>query len=429
VPPFWETWWFRICLAGIAAMGLLGGYRWRVKTVEAHSRNLERLVHLRTDEIEQRNQQMEALYRAGEKMYRYLTLDQVLQALADVAVDTLQADKSAVFVWDKNRAALVLAVARGVTHPALWQLRFVCGEGIVGEVAASGEPASVQDVAVTPRWHAESPELREVIAAEGVRSLMFLPIKIGQEVFGVFGVCAAAPRAFGENDRRLFMALAQRAAVSIENAQLFEQTRELAVVEERSRLARDLHDSAKQKAFAALAQLGAAGGTVKRNPALAKGHLAEAENLVYEVIQELTFLIQELYPRALKENGLVTALREYVFDLENRSDLQIDLKFERERQLSLNIEQALYRIAQEALANVVRHSRASAVKMTVLYQTDALEMVVADNGQGFNLEQRCTGMGLRSMRERAEMIDGTLRIESAEGQGTRILVSVPLKTK
>ena len=143
--------------------------------------------------------------------------------------------------------------------------------------------------------------------------------------------------------------------------ELFEQTKDLAVMEERNRLARDLHDSAKQKAFAALAQLGNGTRHFKWKWKF-RLHciLSEAENLVSDVIQELTFLVQEIYPIALQEKGLATTLREYIFEWENRNDITVKLVIRNERRLPLEVEQAIYRVTQEALANVARHSQRAA---------------------------------------------------------------------
>jgi len=206
---------------------------------------------------------------------------------------------------------------------------------------------------------------------------------------------------------------------------LFEKTKELAIVEERNRLARDLHDSAKQKAFAALAQLGTADGIVTHNLPAGREHLKEAENLVYEVIQELTFLIQEMYPLALKEKGLINALREYVFEWENRTDIRVNLKVTQETRLPLNVEQALYRIVQEALANVARHSQAGRVELALEFAATGVTLVISDDGHGFDPGTRSNGIGLRLIRERTESINGQLTIASSTGNGTRILISIP----
>ncbi|CAG0989260.1 partial Sensor histidine kinase LiaS, partial [Anaerolineae bacterium] len=208
---------------------------------------------------------------------------------------------------------------------------------------------------------------------------------------------------------------------------LFERMKELAIVEERNRLARELHDSAKQKAFAALAQIGAASGLIQRNTVAAQNHITEAENLVQDVIQELTFLIQEMYPMALKEKGLVVTLREYVYEWESRTDIKASLRVEGEGQLPLKVEQSLYRITQETLANTARHSHADSVNLALVYDTNKVTLTIADNGQGFDMAQRPKGVGLRSIRERAESVGGQLILKSAPGKGTQIEVIIPVE--
>ncbi len=208
---------------------------------------------------------------------------------------------------------------------------------------------------------------------------------------------------------------------------LFEQMKELAIVEERNRLARELHDSAKQKAFAALAQIGAANRLLQRDTTAAQNHIKEAENLVHDVIQELTFLIQEMYPMALKEKGLVVTLREYVYEWESRTDINASLRVEGEGQLPLKVEQSLYRITQETLANTARHSHASSVHMALMYDTNKVSLSIADDGCGFDVDQKPKGVGLRSIKERAESVGGTFVLESGPGKGTRIEIIIPVE--
>lgn len=208
---------------------------------------------------------------------------------------------------------------------------------------------------------------------------------------------------------------------------LFEQMKELAIIEERNRLARELHDSAKQKAFAALAQIGAANGLIQRNTTAAQKHIGEAENLVHDVIQELTFLIQEMYPMALKEKGLVVTLREYVYEWESRTDINASLRVDGDFQLPLKVGQSLYRITQETLANTARHSHASSVHMALMYDTNKVSLSIADDGCGFDVDQKPKGVGLRSIKERAESVGGTFILESGPGKGTRIEIIIPVE--
>ncbi len=159
----------------------------------------------------------------------------------------------------------------------------------------------------------------------------------------------------------------------------------------------------------------------------ANPHISEAETLIYEVIQELNFLIQEIYPIALQEKGLAATLREYIFEWENRNDVEVNLTIRNERPLPLETEQAIYRVIQEALANVSRHSQAKRVDISLVYNTDSLHVSIADDGRGFDMNQKSKDMGFRSMRERINSIRGSIQIQSAPGQGTRLITQVPIK--
>jgi signal transduction histidine kinase len=129
---------------------------------------------------------------------------------------------------------------------------------------------------------------------------------------------------------------------------------------------------------------------------------------------------------ALKEKGLVVTLREYVYEWESRNDIKTSLRVEGEKQLPLKVEQALYRITQETLANAARHSRANHVGIALLYETEKVSLKIEDDGRGFNMAQRPKGVGLRSMKERAESIGGQIIIESIPDKGTRVEVTIPI---
>lgn len=423
IPPFWQTIWFRVFLGLVAALAVAGGVRLRTKSVQDRNRQLERLVRERTSALEKRNQEIQALYQADERILRNVSLQQVFQTLVDVAVDTLNADRSVVFAWDEKHTKVVPRVSRGFSPETLKRLEFTKGEGIVGRVLETGEPAVVRQIELNELRD----DIREAIIGEGIRSFVHLPIVVDHKIVGVFNIGFTTPNLIGDDTTRLFSALTQRASLSIANMELFEQTKDLAVMEERNRLARDLHDSAKQKAFAALAQLGTARGILNGNGNAVSLHLNEAEDLVSDVIQELTFLVQEIYPITLQEKGLAPALRDYIYEWENRNNATAQLISRNDRRLPLDTEQALYRVTQEALANVARHSRARRVDVSLVYNSDSVQLSLSDDGCGFDLNLKSYGMGLRSMRERVSSIHGTLQIQSAPGHGTRILVQAPIK--
>jgi ligand-binding sensor domain-containing protein/signal transduction histidine kinase len=429
IPPFWQTWWFRGSMFVLLVGAVFGGYRLRVRSIETQNLELERQVRERTGALERRTGEMEALYHADEMMLRSVTVERVLQTIVNVAVDMLNANKSAVLVWSEKYHRWIVSFSRRFREQTVSALHFGEDEGLFGQVANSGQAITIHDTFSDSRWQEQRPDVIEAFRWDGIRAFMLLPIRAEEKIVALFFVGFVHPSVIVDDIQRLFYALAQRAALSIENAQLFEQTKELAVMEERNRLARDLHDSAKQKAFAALAQLGTANGVIANNPGNAKSHLDEAENLVYEVIQELTFLIQEMYPLALMEKGLATTLREYIFEWENRNDIQVNLSIRHERQLQLEKAQALYRVVQEALANVSRHSKASRVEVGLNYENEQVELSILDNGCGFDLNNKPSGMGLSSIRERIQSIGGQARIESTLGEGTCVTVSLPAETE
>jgi NarL family two-component system sensor histidine kinase LiaS len=219
---------------------------------------------------------------------------------------------------------------------------------------------------------------------------------------------------------------------------LMHARQELATLEERNRLARDLHDSVKQQVFATVMQVGAARELLAQNSTTTDGrlsaaedHLAEAERLARLAQQELAVLIRELRPVTLEGKGLANALREALTDWSKQTGIAVDFRIQGERILPLASEQALYRVAQEALANVTRHSRATAVEVHLACEGDHVTLTITDNGHGFDptavaaAEAAGEGMGLQSMRERMEEIGGKLIVESDE-TGTKITADTPI---
>ena len=221
--------------------------------------------------------------------------------------------------------------------------------------------------------------------------------------------------------------LAQRLNQMAEQLQNLVQTRtELATLEERNRLARDLHDSVKQQVFATAMQLGAAQTLIDSDPSAAKRYLSEAKQLAQQAQRELTGLIQELRPAALEGKGLVEAVRGYTNDWSRRTNIQIETTVSGEKPLPLLVERPLFRVVQEALANIARHSKAHSATIHLSWQASELTMTISDDGQGFDVAETGYGMGLTSMQERLAQLNGRLAIRSSPGQGTTLTATLPL---
>jgi two-component system, NarL family, sensor histidine kinase LiaS len=213
-----------------------------------------------------------------------------------------------------------------------------------------------------------------------------------------------------------------RMAEQLQN--LVEQRNRLAVLQERNRIARDLHDSVKQQAFAAAGQIGAAKAHLARDAQAAETHLGEAEELIYSMRQELSLLIEELRPAALEEKGLGTALRDYGQRWSRRSGIMAEVEIIETCALPIETEQTFFRIAQEALANVARHSQATKAHISLACDQRRLVLKVADDGIGFDPQRRLAGFGLSSIRQRAATLSqGSVTVRSAPGEGTTIEVA------
>jgi ligand-binding sensor domain-containing protein/signal transduction histidine kinase len=436
VPPFWTTWWFQgiAILAVVAAVVV--GYRLRVRSIEARSRDLElqvaertRTLAERTRETERRKQELEALYRVDAELHRHLSLDKVLQALVDIAVDILQADKSSLLAWDDERKRLVVRVARGYLPETLAQMSYAPDQGTVGRVASTCKPVAVKDARTDPRVSKQA----TITEPEGIRSFMQVPIEIGGEVFGVFSADYVRPRAFGNEEKRLFLALAQRAALAIDTAQLHEQSQELAVVEERNRLARDLHDAVTQTLFSSSLIAEALPELWESDQAEGRELLRDLKQLSRGALAEMRTLLLELRPAALAETPLRDLLRQLCDAATGRTGVPVSMSADGQCSVPSEVHVALYRIAQEALNNVVKHSQASQVAVglrCIPPYSDGLgrcprqvELRVSDNGRGFDPDLIPSDrLGLGIIHERAQAIGAEIEILSQTGQGTAIVV-------
>jgi signal transduction histidine kinase len=202
-----------------------------------------------------------------------------------------------------------------------------------------------------------------------------------------------------------------------------QRLRELAVIEERNRLARDLHDSVKQQVFAVSMQLGAA-RTMLNDQHPAYGPVTEAEQLARQAGTELTTLIRQLRPPHLESKTLPEALQEYVADWSRQNGIASDVNVDGVSSTSLAADEALFRVVQEALANVARHSNARHVTVEVTNNENEIVLKVEDDGIGFELGQVEKGVGLDSMRERLEAIGGHLSISRGTSNGTQVTAAV-----
>jgi signal transduction histidine kinase len=248
-------------------------------------------------------------------------------------------------------------------------------------------------------------------------------------VIGTLDVLSPHPAAFSEEDARVVQSLGDQVAVAIQNAWLYDRSRELAVMEERNRLARELHDSVTQSLYSLwlLAEGWRRLATAGRKPP-GEEQLSQVSGIAQQALKEMRLLVYELRPAALEQEGLLAALHRRMDAVEKRAGVDARLVADDLVDLPGPVEEALYWIAQEALNNALKHANATSVSLRLSSQPGEVLLEVSDDGSGFDPQaaSQSGGLGLASMRERAARMGGTLDVQSAPGRGTTISARLPI---
>jgi signal transduction histidine kinase len=337
-----------------------------------------------------------------------LRSDAVLERLVEAARGLAGARYAALGVPDDAGDGFSRWISAGLTDDEIDAIGpLPRTHGVLGAALEDPEPFRSEDVRSDPRflgwWPSAHPDLTAFLA---------VPIVFRGDVVGAFYL-ANKEGGFTADDQRLVWDLAAHAAVLIEHARLYEASRELSVLEERNRLARELHDALTQSLFGLR---------------LEAGDLPGATAVLDEVFDELRSLILQLRPPALEHEGLVPGLAKHLEVVGRTYGLDIRLDAARVAHLTAEAEQALYRIAQEAVTNVVRHAQATHVTVQLAVADGTVTLRVQDDGIGFDPGARAISarrLGLVSMQERAAALGGSLQIDSAAGQGTTVTAQVP----
>jgi signal transduction histidine kinase len=243
---------------------------------------------------------------------------------------------------------------------------------------------------------------------------------------GMLVLTSSEADAFTQHHATLAQAIANQAAIAIENARLYAQAQELAALEERQKLARELHDSVSQALYGISLGAHAARTALERDPDGVGEPLDYVLSLAEAALAEMRALIFELRPESLETEGLVSALSKQAAALQARHEVVVSISLCEEPSVSLHTKQELYRVAQEAMHNIVKHAHASQVVLRLEQTANEVLLEVRDDGVGFDTGVSFPGhLGLHSMRERVTNLGGTFAIESEMGAGARICVSIP----
>lgn len=418
--------------------------------------------------VAERTRELAALNDIANVVNRSLDLDYTLEQTLAQTLQVLHLDSGGIYLIDPSTGRLKLAVQHGFAAQVLPEIEELeIGQGLNGRVAETGEALVIRDVEADER-------ISGVAAlAAGLHSLASVPLFVKEKLVGTLFIATYGYREFGEQDINLLSAIGAQAAIAIENAQLYGQAQQLAAMEERSRLARELHDSVTQSLYS-LTLLAEGWRRQATSGALADvvEPMTELGRLGQQALKEMRLLIYELRPPDLEKEGLLGALHQRLEAVERRAGINARLLTQDLMDLPLPLEDCLYRIAQEALTNTLKHANASEVRVR-LWVTDAaagksaahaepqyltsrqtvpvaiasldgttiqtavapssnyyVELEIYDNGCGFDPASLNGhgGLGLRSMSERTHQLQGEFYLESSLGSGTTVHARLPLKS-
>jgi PAS domain S-box-containing protein len=371
-----------------------------------------------------------------------LDLDTVLSSALDNTLEIMKVNTGGILLWDEERQMLCYRVHHGLSNEYVQGVCYRLGEGIAGKVAQTGEPILVEDISTDPR--ADHPGL---IAAERLRAFASVPLRSQEKVLGVINIASQESHKFSAQDVQLLDSIAAQIAISVENSKLHQEVqrkeenrgellREIFSIqeEERRRIARELHDETSQALASLAASLEAISGMLPSSTDKVRVRLRKAQALSISILDEIHKLTYELRPTLLDDLGLVAAARWLADNNLRAAGIRVKSRTTgREKRLPPQLEATLFRVIQEAVTNIARHSHAKNASVMLHFDKNIVKVRVSDDGEGFDVEEaisskdRPRGLGLLGMKERVELVNGTLSIKSRPGGGgTKIEVEIPL---
>ena len=391
------------------------------------------LERKRYNDTERRRQLAEGLRDILSILNANQPLGETLNHIVAQARRLLGSDSIALFRLDPENETLRIQASDGLTPDYVANMIVPVGRGAVGRAVLQRTPVVVSEPTV-PRAELDafpiSPAARPLLepVVEQFKVLVGIPLVLKNQVYGAITLYYTTQREISEEETRLAVTFADQAALAIENAQLREQAERAAALGERSRLARELHDSVTQSLYSVTLYAEAAARLMTSGAhAQAAEHLRELRDTAQEALREMRLLIFELRPPALEKTGLAAALQARLDGVETRGGMKAELRVEGEEHLAPRVQEELYHIARETLNNALKHSNAHSVQVHLEFLDDSTRLEICDDGAGFESEeiQDSGGLGFKGMNERAQRIGGDLTIESAPGKGTRVRIKVP----
>jgi ligand-binding sensor domain-containing protein/signal transduction histidine kinase len=426
LPPFWRTIWFQGGLAFVVLVVVAGSYGFRLLQVQTRSRQLAAEVAERTQEIERRRQAADGLREILIRLNANQPLGKSLNLIALQANQLLAADHVCLFEIKASMPEVITAARQTADGSSQLCNAFDIKTRYPAEVLQwlSGllENEKIRVIDELPSNMAGN------AALEGICSVVMAPILLGSEVYGGLSLLFGDHTSVLEEAIGLLRSFAEQATLAVGNARLREQAEQVAVVSERNRLARDLHDAVTQTLFSASLIAEALPTLYKQDPQEGHELLEELRQLNRGAMAEMRTLLLELRPAAVVGAKLEDLLKQLAEAVSGRTGIPVDIKTGTDYDLPDDVHIVFYRIAQEALANVVKHASAERISLSLQCGMEQgsgcqewIVLRVEDDGCGFKPQIISSShFGLMNMRERAESINATLSIISTPQQGTHV---------
>jgi PAS domain S-box-containing protein len=394
-------------------------------------RVMEKRVVERTREIERRRQVADDLREILRILNSNRSLDDILGYIVGRACQEFGADAYGILRLHADGQALVVQYAQGFPRDFVRNGAFPVSEAAITQTVSERRPVPISDIATIleavsqPVWADQWPAA--AAGLRGYQTLLLVPLFIHDEFYGEIALCFGRRRDFSGEELHVAEMIGNQAALAIENAGLHVQVQAMAALEERQKLARELHDSVSQVLYGIALSARTAEGFLANDPAQAAEALRYCLSLADVGLTEMRALILELRPELLETEGIVAAISQYTAALQVRHGVAFELDLGDEPKITMQVKEALYRIAQEAFHNIIRHAHATEAKVRLETRDHELWWEVCDNGRGFDPTASHVGhLGLRSMRERAERVGGACDVVSAPGAGTCVRTRLPL---
>lgn len=384
--------------------------------------------------VEERTRELATLLEIAHSMTSTLELKPLLRLILNQLKMVVDYNGATVFTLQENELT-ILDYQGPIPQDEVMRLRFPLAKASVNhEVISRGAPLIIDDVRgdSLPAKSFQRSAGDQLLTTYGyIRSWLGVPLTVQERVIGMMSLDHGEPNHYTPRHAQLALAIANQAAIAIENSRLYWQGKELAALEERQRLARELHDSVSQALYGIALGARTARAQLERDPSKVAEPLEYVLQNAEAGLAEMRALIFELRPESLKTDGLAAALSKQADAVRKRHhiDVQTDLCDEPE-QVPLEIKEALYRIVQEGMHNIVKHAHATRIDLKLnCDQANVITLEIADDGVGFDSQATFPGhLGLRSMRERVMRLGGAFSVHSEPGKGTRIRARIPFAT-